>query len=525
MSAARSVIILGGGHNGLVTAFYLARAGFRPVVLEARAVVGGCAVTEEIAPGFRCPALAHSAGPLRPDVVRDMDLAAHGLTLIEPAVRLFAPAPDGRSLTLFGDVERSARSIAALSPKDADSYAAFAAVLRRLSRALGPVMERPAPSLRLPAAADLLSLAGAGIGLRRLGKKNLYRLLRWGPMAIADFVAEWFETDLLRASIAARGIFGTMLGPWSAGSTTVYLLRATADPHPAGPAVFARGGVGAITQAMASAAASAGAVIRTGAPVKEILARDGRVTGVRLAEGETIEAAAVVSSADPRRTLLGLLDPTHLEPDFLLKLRNYRCPGTVAKVNLALSGLPRFTAAADASALHGRIHIGPGIDYLERAFDHAKYGGFSSHPCLEATIPSLTDPTLAPAGQHIMSVYAQFCPFALKAGDWASQREALGEVVVKTLEVYAPGLAGLIRHRQVITPHDLQQTYGLTGGHIFHGDLALDQLFAMRPLLEWARYRTPVHGLYLCGNGTHPGTGLTGACGANAARVILKDLR
>ncbi|MBI2682721.1 MAG: NAD(P)/FAD-dependent oxidoreductase [Acidobacteriales bacterium] len=524
MSESRDIIILGGGHNGLVTAFYLAKAGFKPLVLEARGVVGGCAVTEELAPGFRCSTLAHSAGPLRADIVSDMQLESHGLKQIRPDVRVFAPAPDGRAILMYDDVERTAESIAKLSAKDATQYKEFSQVLARMATSLAPVMSATPPSVASPNTGDMLGLAKTALGVRRLGKKDLYRLLRWGPMAIADFVAEWFETDLLRAIIAARGIFGTFLGPWSAGSTTVYLLRATADTHPAGPSIFATGGIGAVTQAMAAAAIAAGAEVRVNAPVTEIIAKDGKVTGVRLQNGESIAAKAVVSSADPKRTLLGLLDPANLEPDFMMKLQNFRAVGTVAKVNLALSSLPRFTTATDENALKGRIHIGPEIDYLERAFDHAKYGEMPTHPYLEATIPSLSDASLAPAGKHVMSVYVQFCPFKLKNSDWDAQRNALGDLMVKTLEQYAPGISRLVEHRQVITPKDLQETYGLTGGHVFHGELALDQLFAMRPLLEYARYRTPVNGLYLCGNGTHPGAGLTGASGANAAREILKDL-
>jgi phytoene dehydrogenase-like protein len=303
------------------------------------------------------------------------------------------------------------------------------------------------------------------------------------------------------------------------------LLRAAADSHPVGPAVTAVGGIGAITQAMAAAAQQAGAEIRLNAPVAQITVKDGVATGVVLKSGEEIAANKVISNAPPQQTLLGLLDPGHLEPDFVLKTRNYRSVGTVAKVNLALSALPKFTAANGEPALAGRIHIGPEIDYLERAFDHAKYGEFSPKPYLEVTIPSIADPSLAPAGKHVMSIYMQFAPFELKHGDWDSQRDSLGDVVVKTLVEYAPDLPSLIEHRQVITPKDLEQTYGLTGGHIFHGELALDQLFTMRPMLEWARYRTPISGLYLCGSGTHPGAGLTGASGANAAREILKDLR
>jgi phytoene dehydrogenase-like protein len=331
---------------------------------------------------------------------------------------------------------------------------------------------------------------------------------------------------LLRAVIAARGVFGTFLGPWSAGSALVLLIRAAGDPHPAGSASFATGGMGAVTQAMASAAKAAGVEIRTGAEVIEIHVNNGAAMGVLLSTGEEILAKAVVSNADPKRTLLKLTDPVHLSPDFVQKLQHYRGNGTVAKVNLALSGLPKFTALknGDSATLRGRIHIGNEIDYLERAFDESKYGNFSRQPYLEVTIPSLSDPTLAPEGKHVMSVYMQYAPYKLK-GDWESQRKALGQTVVQTLAQYAPNLPELILTHQIITPQDLEDKYGLTGGQIFHGELALDQFFTMRPLLDWARYRTPIENLYLCGSGTHPGAGLTGGSGANAAREILRALK
>jgi len=377
----------------------------------------------------------------------------------------------------------------------------------------------------------------------------MFRLLRWIPMPVADLVSEWFESALLRATIAARGIFGTFLGPRSAGSGTALLWRAAGDPHPAGATCFPKGGMGDLTQAMASAAQRQGAEIRTGADVFEITVKDGVAAGVRPSSGEEIPARLVVSAVDPKRTFLRLVDTVHLDPGFIAKIRSYRCWGSSAKINLALAALPGFISVAkrgltsssaatlanakqsgaEIAALSGRIHIGPEIDYLERAFDDAKYGRFSREPYLDLVIPSLLDPTLAPQGQHVMSIHVQFAPFKLRpcdhtqTADWNTLRDALGEAVIKTLSAYAPDLPGLILHRQVITPLDLEETYGLTGGHIFHGELALDQLFAMRPLLGWARYRTPIKRLYLCGSGTHPGAGLTGGSGANAARAILKD--
>ena len=533
MAGKRDVVVIGGGHNGLVTAFYLARAGRRPLVLERRPVVGGAAITDEFHPGFKCPTLAHTLGPLRPDVGRDMRLDRHGLRVIRPEVRVFAPHPDGRGLFLYEDAERSARSIAVFSAKDAEKYTEFQGILGRIGKVMAKVLEMTPPSIDHPSSGDLWNLLKVGRGFRSLGRKEMYHILRWGPMAVADLVVEFFETELLRAVIAARGIFGAFLGPWSAGTSAMLLMRAAGDGNPAGPTVFPKGGMGALTQAMAAAAAQAGAEIRTGADVSKILIKDGQATGVVLASGETIEASAVISNADPRRTLLGLLDPVHLGPEFGVRMRNYRGYGSVAKVNLALSGLPEFTALKGsptggpdgAAALSGRIHIAPEIDFLERAFDDSKYGNFSKRPYLDITIPSVSDSSLAPPGTHVMSIVMQFAPFRLKSGDWDASAEALGDTVVKTLSEYAPNLKSLILKRQVITPKDLETTYSLTNGHIFHGELALDQIFTMRPLLDWARYRTPIDGLYLCGSGTHPGIGLTGGSGANAAREILKNLK
>jgi phytoene dehydrogenase-like protein len=528
MPAPRDIVIIGGGHNGLVTAFYLARAGLQPLVLERRNQVGGAAITEEFHPGFRSSVLAHSAGPLRPQVARDMELEQHGLKLITSEVAVTALSPDGRALILDQDVERAAQEIAKFSEADAAKYREFQPALEKASRVIGKSLALTPPEVEHPTAADLFGLLNLGRSLRGLGKANTYNLLRWAPMAVADLVSEFFETDLLRATIAARGIFGTSLGPWSAGTSLVLLLRAAADSNPAGSNFFAAGGIGAITQAMATTAEQTGTEIRTGAEVIEIRVKNGAAQGVVLSTGEEILARAVVSNADPKRTFLKLTDPALLAPSFTRRLQNYRMNGTVAKVNLALSGLPTFTAlGSNSEALTGRIHIGPEIDYLERAFDESKYGSFSRAPYLEATIPTLTDPSLAPEGKHVMSIYMQYAPYKLKNGSWQdeAQRFALGDTVVKTLAQYAPDLPDKILHHQIITPLDLEETYGLTGGHIFHGELALDQIFTMRPMLDWARYRTPIDNLYLCGSGTHPGTGLTGGSGANAAREILKDLK
>jgi phytoene dehydrogenase-like protein len=524
----RHVIIVGGGHNGLVAAFYLAKAGFKPLVLERRDQVGGAAITEEFHPGFRCSTLTHNTGPLRADIVRDMQLEKHGLKLTSPEVNTVSLLPDGRALVLYSDVKKAAQEVAQWSQKDASSYAEFGTALGKIGKVIGEALLLTPPNIDNPNSSDLWGMLKTGRSIRNLGKKDLYRVLRWGPMAAADLVAEFFDTEPLRATIAARGIFGTFLGPWSAGSALVLLLRAAGDPTPAGSVQFPAGGAGAVTLAMAAAAKQAGAEIRTGVDVAEIQVKDGIATGVILMSGEEISARAVVSNADPKRTLMRLVDPGHLSPDFIQKIKNYRCMGTVAKINLALSALPEFTALkskGNGNLLKSRIQISPEIDYLERAFDESKYGNFSRNPYIEITFPSLSDPSLAPAGQHVMSIYMQYAPYTLKNSDWEVQRTALCETVVKTIAQYAPDLPQTILRHQIITPKDMEETYGLTGGHIFHGELALDQFFTMRPLLDWARYQTPIEHLYLCGSGTHPGTGLTGGSGANAAREIAKMLK
>ena len=528
MAERRDAVIVGGGHNGLVAAAYLAKAGLRPLVLERREVVGGAAVTEEVHPGFRSPTLAHSAGPFLPPIARDLALERHGFQVLRPAVRLFAPALDGPPLRLYEEPARTAAELSGICAKDSARYLEFHESLARIGRLLARLLTTTPPSLERPGPADLWKLLSLGRNFRGLPKKDAYRLLRWGPMAVADLASEWFETERLRAIVAARGITGMFAGPRSAGTSANLLLQAAADPHSAGPASFVKGGPGALAAALASAAGSFGAEIRTGAEVARIMVTGGAATGVLLSSGEEISARTVVSNADPKRTFLGLLDPTHLDPDFLERVRNYRCLGTAAKVNFALAGLPKFagTEPGDAAAsLSGTVHLGPDVDYLERAFDAAKYGDFSPEPYLEVTIPSLLDPDLAPPGRHVLSAYVQYAPYNLKRSDWEKAREPLGDAVTAALARYAPDLPALVLHRQVVTPRDLENVYGLTGGHIFHGEHSLDQLFTMRPILGWARYRTPIRGLYLCGAGTHPGGRVTGAPGRNASREILRDLR
>ena len=532
MPLGQKVVFVGGGHNALIAAFYLAKGGFKPLVLESREVVGGGAVTEEFHPGFRASTLAHTLGPLRPDVARDIGVERFDCHIFDPDPRFFAPSPDGKAVLFYRDAAKTAGGIARLSAKDAEKYPEFAKTLGGIADAVAQICSMNPPAIDKPTPEDLWNLFKAGRGVRALGKKRIFDLLRWGPMAVADFVSEFFESELIRAAIAARGIFGTALGPWSAGSTAVLLMRAAADAHPIGAAAFPRGGLGEFSRALAEAARQAGVEIRTGARVDHIRLKEGAVAGVVLADGDEIVAEAVVSGVDPKRTFFRLIDPAQLDPTFAARIKNFRMKGTVAKVHLALGELPSFPALAEAvgpdgflRAMSGRIHIGPEIDYLERAFDSSKYGEFSAAPYVEAVIPTVLDEALAPPGKHVLSAYVQYAPSHLKEGDWSARRRDLAETVIKTLADYAPNLPGAVEGMQVITPEDLETEYGFTGGHIFHGELALDQLFTMRPVLDWARYKTPVRGLFLCGSGTHPGNGLTGASGANAAKAIIHDLR
>jgi phytoene dehydrogenase-like protein len=532
MPIGQKVVLIGGGHNALITAFYLAKGGFKPIVLERREIVGGGAITEEFHPGFKASTLAHTLGPLRSDIARDLKLERFKLEILQPEPRVFAPAPDGRALLFYNDAAKTAGSISHISAKDGSKYTEFAESLQEIAGVFNQLTCITPPAIDHPSPEDYWNLLKTGRSVRGLGKTGIFDLLRWGPMAAADFAAEFFETELLRAVITARGIFGANLGPWSAGSTALLLLRAAADCHPVGTAAFPRGGLGEFSRALSEAAEKAGAEIRTGAEVQLIRSKNGAVTGVVLTNGDEIACEAVVSGVDPKRTFFQLLDPSNLDPVFAMRMKNFRSVGNVAKIHLALGDLPKFPSLANAvgpdgfrEALSGRIHIGHEIDYLEKAFDSTKYGEISSEPYLDISIPTLLDPSLAPEGKHVLSAYFQFAPYKLARGTWTERRGELVNTLLRTLGAYAPNLPNIVEAAHVITPQDLETTYGFTGGHIFHGELALDQFFTMRPVLDWARYQTPIRGLFLCGNGTHPGNGLTGASGANAAKEIIHELR
>jgi len=524
-------IVLGAGHNGLVAAAYLARAGRSVLVLERRDRVGGAADTVEIAPGARVPAVAHTVGRLRPAIVRELDLKAHGLSLLAPDVRVFAPQPDGRAVTLWQDVGETQADLGEWSAADAASYAAFDARVRGLSRFLADLGDEAPPEIRDPGFGDALMGLRLGRAFKGLGREGGRTILRVLPMAVADFVGESFGTDAVRAVLAWRGVRHTAMGPWSAGSTKVLLDDAAgSDGGASGETVFARGGPGALAAALASAARAAGAEIRVGEEVVAVTSRDGVATGVALASGEEIRGRAVVAGIDPKRLLTRLVDPVAIGPSLRWRADNIRTPGTAAKMNLVLDSLPEMPAAAgDLRRLRGRILVGAtGIDAMEHVFDATKYGAMADDLVVEATIPSLADPSLvegAPAGTHVLSAHVQWVPTALRDGTWDDRREALGDAVLRSLESVAPGLTARVRTRQVLTPLDLERDYGLTGGHPLHVEPGLDSFFAWRPLLGHARYRIGLDGLYLAGSGAHPGGGVTGQPGRNAARVVLDDLK
>jgi phytoene dehydrogenase-like protein len=513
-------IVIGAGHNGLVTAAYLAKAGKKVLVLERRDMVGGAAVTEEFAdaPGFKYSTLAETPR-LLPQIARDLKLEVE---YINTDAGVFAPQPNGDALTLWRDVKKSAQEIARFSQKDADCYPPFAAELEALSTVLGALMTVIPPNLPNPSRADLFELAKLANPTRKLGKKQTHDLMRVLPMSIADWLDEWFESDALRGILAARAVTGITWGPRAAG--TSYMLLYGAVNNPFGGSIAVKGGIGALTQALADAAKKLGVEIRTGVEVANILVENEAAVGVALQNGQEIRANAIVSNANPRTTFLKLLDPAELDAYFLAEVQTIKYRGSCARVHLALDTLPEFTALknGDSNPLRGHTVIAPSLDYVERAYDDAKYGEISRAPYLDVTIPTLNDPSLAPQGKHVMSVYMQYAPYQLKQGNWNEQRERLGSVVVETLAQYAPNLRNRIRAQKVITPLDTETVYGLAEGNPHHGEMTLDQFLHMRPVAGYAQYRAPVRGLYLCGAGTHPGGGITGANGLNAARVVLQ---
>jgi phytoene dehydrogenase-like protein len=516
-------IVIGGGHNGLTTAAYLARAGRKVLVLERRHLVGGSTVTEEIFPGFKFSVLSYVVSLLRPEVIRELELPRHGLEIL-PLESTFTPLPDDDYLVRWADHDQTRSEIYRHSPLDADAYDRFGQLMYRMALAVKPILSMVPPDPTSLSRKDLRGLLRLGKHFRDLGESDFFMLYKLMTMSSADFLDEWFETDPLKATMSASGIIGTFLGPRSPGTAYVQLHHYMGEIDGAFRAWgFARGGTGAVAESIASAARELGVTIRENTTVGQVIVRGGRAVGVALEDGEEIMARTVVSGLDPRRTFLRLVDEGDLPPDFVRSIRRYRSVGSSGKVNLALGELPNFTSLpGDGDHLRGAISISPSQDYLERAYDEAKYGEFSSHPYMDVIIPSLIDPGMAPPGKHVMSCFVQYAPYALNGGWNDEKREAFGDAVIDTLSQYAPNLRSAIIHRQVLTPQDMEDEFGLTGGNIFHGELSLQQLFFLRPAPRWADYRTPIRGFYLCGSGTHPGGGICGGPGRLAALEILK---
>ncbi|HEY2953929.1 MAG TPA: NAD(P)/FAD-dependent oxidoreductase [Candidatus Eisenbacteria bacterium] len=524
MSERWDAIVVGGGHNGLVAAAYLARAGRRTLVLERRPLVGGAAVTEEVFPGFKFSVFSYVVSLLRPEVIRELDLPRHGLQIL-PLESTITPLENGDYLGSWSDPDETRRELCRHSTRDADAAVVFGRLMHHMAMAVKPILNMVPPDPASLAPGDLRGLLKLGGHFRSLGAERFHALHKLMTMSSADYLDEWFEFDALKATRSASGIIGTFLGPRSPGSAYVLLHHYMGEIDGAFRAWgFQKGGTGAISDAIAGAARAHGAAIRTGAAVERVSVRNGRATGVLLAGGEEIAAPLVVSGLDPRQTFTRLVEPAALPKELVDGVRRYKFRGSSGKVNLALAGLPDFTCLpGNGPHLRGAVSISPSIEYLERAYDDAKYGEFSRHPYMDIVIPSMIDPGMAPPGKHVMSIFVQYAPHALNGGWSDAKREAFGDAVVKTLAHYAPNIESLILHRQVLTPADIERITGLTEGNIFQGELALQQLFFLRPVPRWARYRTPIHGYWQCGAGTHPGGGIMGGSGRLAAREILKS--
>src|SRR5579864_7585929 len=524
MSQHYDAIIIGGGHNGLVNAAYLAKAGKKVVVLERRHVLGGAAVTEEIIPGFLFSVCSYVVSLLRPQIIRELDLPRHGLEIL-PLDGTFSPMLNGDYLWRVNDHAKTQREIRRHSRLDAEAYDEFSKMMTPMCRFVKPMLSMIPPDPTTLNPKDLKQLHFMLQRFRELSSDERYTLIQLMTMSAADFLDQWFETDVLKATMSASGIIGTFLGIRSPGTAYVLLHHYMGEIDGAFRSWgFSRGGTGAISNSIAAAAREAGVEIRTQAGVAKILVKNGRATGVALQSGEELSANVVSSSVDPHLTFENFLEAGELPGDFLESVRRYKFRGSSGKVNLALDGLPEFKCLHGAGAhMRGAISISPSIDYMERAYDDAKYGNFSRKPYIDIVIPSLTDPSVAPPGQHVLSCFVQYAPYKLAKGTWDEQREAFGDAVINAIADHAPNIKKIITGRQILTPLDLEREFGLTQGNIFQGELSLEQLFFLRPVPGWAYYRTPIDNLYMCGSATHPGGGIMGAPGRIASQVILKD--
>jgi len=519
-----NAIVIGGGHNGLTAAAYLARAGRKVLVLERRQVLGGAAVTEEVFPGFKFSVASYVVSLLRPEIIRDLDLPRHGLEIL-PLDGTFTPMPNGDYLWRVNDHAQTHREIRRHSKLDAEAYDEYGKAMVEMARFVKPILNMTPPDPMSLNPRELMKLLFLGNRFRGLADGDRYNQLQLMTMSAVDFLDQWFETDVLKATMSASGIIGTFLGVRSPGTAYVLLHHYMGEIDGAFRSWgFARGGTGAISNAIASAAREAGVEIRTEAAVERISVRGGQATGVVTTNGDEFEADLVLSSVDPHLTFLRFLDAKELPEDFLAEVQRYKFRGSSGKVNLALDALPEFTCLPGPGPhLRGAISISPAVDYMERAYDQAKYGEFSSRPYIDMVIPTLTDPSVAPPGKHILSCFVQYAPYKLASGTWDQQREAFGDTVIDTIAEYAPNLRDIILHRQVLTPLDIERQFGLTEGNIFQGELTLEQLFFARPVPGWAQYQTPIRNLWMCGSATHPGGGIMGAPARNCARRILKQ--
>jgi phytoene dehydrogenase-like protein len=520
------VVIIGGGHNGLTAAAYLARAGRKVLVLERRHVLGGAAVTEEVFPGFRFSVCSYVVSLLRPEIIRELDLPRHGLEIL-PLDGTFTPMPDGDYLWRVNDHAKTRREIARHSRLDAEAYDEYGKAMIEMGRFVKPILTMLPPDPASLNPRELRKILFLVQRFRQLPRQDQYNQIQLMTMSAVDFLDQWFETDVLKATMSASGIIGTFLGVRSPGTAYVLLHHYMGEIDGAFRSWgLSRGGTGAISNAIAAAAREAGVEIRSEAEVARIVVRGNRARGVILANGDEINAEVVASSVDPRLTFMRFVEPGTLPDEFVADVRRYKFRGSSGKVNLALDALPDFAALPGPGAhLRGAISISPSVEYMERAYDEAKYGRFSRRPYVDIVIPSLTDPSVAPPGKHVMSCFVQYAPYHLTEGSWDEKREEFGDTVVEAIAQYAPNLKNIIRHRQVLTPLDLEREWGLSEGNIFQGELTLEQLFFLRPAPGWAQYRTPVDNLYMCGSATHPGGGIMGAPGRNAALRILADTR
>jgi phytoene dehydrogenase-like protein len=515
-------IVIGGGHNGLTSAAYLARAGWSVLVLERRHVLGGAAVTEEVFPGFRFSVCSYVVSLLRPEIIRELSLPRHGLEIL-PLDGTFTPL-DGDYLWRVNDHGRTMRELRRFSASDAEAYEEYGQLMVDMARFIKPVLSIVPPDPGKVNPLDWLGVAGLAARFRELSEDHQATFVQLMTMSAADFLDQWFETDPLKATMSASGIIGTYLGIRSPGTAYVLLHHYMGEIDGAFRAWgIPRGGTGGVSEAIASAARAEGAEIRTEAPVTRILVTDGRASGVALESGEEIRARAVLSSVDVWRTFFGLVEASELDPEFRAELRRYKFRGSSGKVNLALDALPDFSCLpGPGEHLRGAISFSPSVDYMERAYDDAKYGRFSRGPYIDMIIPTLVDPSMAPPGKHVMSCFVQYAPYHLAEGNWDQQREAFGDAVIDAIAQRAPNIRDIILHRQILTPLDLERTFGLSEGNIFQGELSLEQLFFNRPVPGWARYRTPIRDLWLNGSATHPGGGLMGAPGRIAALEVLR---